>query len=181
MQIEYEIRDTDIGKGIFALSDISKGKYIWKYNSKSKTNINKTNINKTNIQLNKIYNVIEYNESSCKTHLSKLSFKEAHNFLDITYGRGELLCQIIDDGKYMNHSESPNCKTNMINGNVYAITNIKYGEQLFEDYSTFDHPTYLLPLLQKYKCVPNYYNAVFIEDLQEELQEVITQNLQEDL
>ena len=72
MQIEYEIRDTDIGKGIFALSDISKGKYIWKYNSKSKTNINKTNINKTNIQLNKIYNVIEYNESYCKTHLSKL-------------------------------------------------------------------------------------------------------------
>jgi glucose dehydrogenase len=64
MQIEYEIRDTDIGKGIFALSDISKGKYIWKYNSK----------NKTNIQLNKIYNVIEYNESSCKTYLSKLSF-----------------------------------------------------------------------------------------------------------
>lgn len=172
MQIEYEIRDTDIGKGIFALSDISKGKYIWKYNSK-----NKTNINKTNIQLNKIYNVIEYNESSCKKHLSKLSFKEAHNFLDITYGRGELLCQIIDDGKYMNHSESPNCKTNMINGNVYAITNIKYGEQLFEDYSTFDHPTYLLPLLQKYKCVPNYYDAVFIEDLQE----VVTQNLQEDL
>ena len=70
----------------------------------------------------------------------------------------------------MNHSESPNCKTNMINGNVYAITNIKYGEQLFEDYSTFDHPTYLLPLLQKYKCVPNYYDAVFIEDLQEDLQ-----------
>ena len=146
MQIEYEIRDTDIGKGIYALSNISKGKLIWKYNLH--------------------HNVIEYNEKTSKKYLSKLSFLQAQNFLDITYGRGEKLCQILDDGKYMNHSDKPNCKTNMKTGNTYAICDIKNGEQLFENYATFDHPTYLLPLLKKYNCVPDYYDAVFAANLE---------------
>jgi SET domain-containing protein len=139
MQVEYEIQNTIFGKGIFAKEQIKKGKCIWKYSNK--------------------INVIEYDETRCKQYLESLTCKkEAIKFLDLTYGRKEKLCLIIDDGKYMNHSDRPNCKTNMETGNVYAIKDINFGEELFEDYTTFEHPSYLFELLEVYKCKPDYYN-----------------------
>ena len=73
-----------------------------------------------------------------------------------------MICLIKDDGKYMNHADKTsyecNCKTDLINGNCYAVRDIKIGEQLFEDYSTFSHPGFLYKLLKKYNCEPTYYN-----------------------
>jgi SET domain-containing protein len=69
-----------------------------------------------------------------------------------------MLCFIKDDGKYMNHSTEPNCGTDMSTGDTYAIRDIEPGEQLFEDYAKFEHPPFLFPLLEKYKCAPNYYD-----------------------
>lgn len=68
------------------------------------------------------------------------------------------LCLIQDDGKYMNHSTGPNCLTDMKTGNTYAIKNIPKNDQLFEDYRNFEHPIFLLPLLKKYNCAPDYYD-----------------------
>ena len=58
----------------------------------------------------------------------------------------------------MNHSTIPNCSTDMRTGNTYAIRDIEPDEQLFEDYQNFEHPIFLLALLQKYKCAPDYYD-----------------------
>lgn len=74
------------------------------------------------------------------------------------------LCLIIDDGKFMNHSTQPNCSTNMKTGDTYAIRVIEPHEQLFEDYAKFEHPEFLMPLLVKYNCAPDYYD---IPDLQQ--------------
>ena len=46
----------------------------------------------------------------------------------------------------------------MRTGNTYAIRDIEPDEQLFEDYQNFEHPIFLLALLQKYKCAPDYYD-----------------------
>jgi len=139
MQIAYEIKEfADYGKGIYALEDIPKGTCIWKY---------KKNIN-----------VIEYDMNASIKYLSKLDFQDAQHFLDMSYGRNNVLCSILDDGQYMNHSTKPNCKSKIkTNGNTYAKRKIRKGEQLFEDYTTFDHPAFLYPLLLKYQCVPIYY------------------------
>jgi SET domain-containing protein len=67
------------------------------------------------------------------------------------------LCYIKDDGKYMNHSTDPNCLTDMMTGDTYAVKDIEPDEQLFEDYGKFEHPKFLLPLLEKYECSPDYY------------------------
>jgi hypothetical protein len=51
----------------------------------------------------------------------------------------------------------------MKTGNTYAIRDINPEEQLFEDYGTFEHPSFLLPLLAKYECAPDYYEIPSIK------------------
>jgi hypothetical protein len=68
-----------------------------------------------------------------------------------------VLCLINDDGQYVNHSENPNCKTDLSTGHCYAIQDISVGEQIFEDYASFTHPPFLFPLLKRYDCEPDYY------------------------
>lgn len=142
MNINYEIRETtDVGKGIFTLEDIPQGTCIWTYKLNS--------------------NVFEYNEEESETYLKSLpNLSAKQSFLNYSFGKGELLCLINDDGQYMNHAEgaNANCKTDLVTGNCSSIRNIKLGEQLFEDYATFSHPSFLYKLLQQYDCEPDYYD-----------------------
>jgi hypothetical protein len=142
MNFKYDIRETpDLGKGIFTLEEIKTGSCVWFY------------------KLND--NVVEYDEEKTIKHLNAMTnLHDQQYFLDITFGKNELLCLITDDGKYMNHADktSSNCKTDLTSGNCYALRDIKIGEQLFEDYSTFSHPAFLYTLLKKYNCEPSYYN-----------------------
>ena len=136
MQIPYEVRDTEWGKGLFTTAKVQCGSLVWAYC--------------------KGVNINEYDEASANAHLATKSFTECQRFLDLTYGQRGLLCEVLDDGKYMNHSTEPNCRTRH-GGNTYAIRDIEIGEQLFEDYASFDHPDFLYPLLDKYECAPEYY------------------------
>jgi len=142
MNINYEIRETtDYGKGIFTLEDIPAGTCIWTY------------------QLNS--NVFEYNEEQSEAYLKSLpNLSAQQSFLNLSFGKGELLCLINDDGQYMNHAEgdNANCKTDLVTGHCFSIRTIKLGEQLFEDYATFSHPSFLYKLLQQYDCEPDYYD-----------------------
>ena len=142
MNINYEIRETEYyGKGIYTLDAISAGTCVWTY------------------KLNE--NVFEYNEKECIELLNSLpNLKAQQRFLDTSFGKGEVLCLILDDGQYVNHAELPlyNCKTDKTNGNCYAIRDIVAGEQIFEDYMSYSHPLFLFSLLKKYNCEPNYYD-----------------------
>jgi SET domain len=166
IRIPYAVKDADCGgKGLFTVSKVSTGDLIWKFTEGQ--------------------NVIMYDGDAASAHLSDLSPLEAKSFLDATYGlKGEItekttclilnfevvlptfyyhiitdkLCSITDDGKFMNHSSNPNCFTDMETGYTYALRDIDPGEQLFEDYATFEHPVFLLPLLKKYDCAPDYYD-----------------------
>jgi hypothetical protein len=137
MNIEYAVHDTPIGKGLFTLQLITKGTLIWTF------------LQNTNVEV--------FDEKACTKHLASLPLAEAQTFLDTSYGLGDNLCLILDDGKYMNHSDDPNCKTDMLTGCTYATRDILRGEQLFEDYRCFTHPDFLYDLLQTYDCAPTYY------------------------
>jgi hypothetical protein len=139
MNIYYEIRDTDhCGKGLFTLEDIQAGTCIWTYT------------------LNK--NVFEYDSAQSAAYLQSLPDLNAQQrFLDSSFGKGDVLCLITDDGQYVNHADAPNCKTDLSTGHCYAIKNIAAGEQIFEDYTSFTHPSFLFPLLKLYDCEPDYY------------------------
>jgi len=139
MNINYEIRETEnYGKGIFVLEDVPLGTCIWSY------------------KLNE--NVSEYDAQQSIDHLQSLAtLNEQQRFLDSSFGRGDKLCLIIDDGQYVNHADAPNCKTDLSTGHCYAIQDIATGEQIFEDYTSFTHPPFLFPLLKQYECEPDYY------------------------
>jgi len=141
LTIHYAVRETvEYGKGIFTLQDIPCGTCIWLY------------------QLNE--NVVEFDAESSAAYLARLpTLADQQHFLNITFGKGDVLSLILDDGKYINHAEDPhcNCKTALHSGHCYAVRDIKAGEQLFEDYATFSHPAFLFPLLEKYECAPDYY------------------------
>ena len=140
MQVAYELKDAgdDIGMGIFVTSAVAKGTMIWQYSAG--------------------INVKVYDSSSAALHLEKFTARtEATKFLDLTYGLKDLLHEITDEGRFMNHSNKPNCVTDKSLGHTYASRDIEAGEQLFEDYSTYDHPDFLLDLLEKYHCAPEYY------------------------
>jgi hypothetical protein len=141
MNINYEIRETsEYGKGIFTLEDISSGDCVWIY------------------KLGK--NVHEFDETTSQIYLNTLpNLSAQQSFLNYSFGRGELICLIKDDGQYMNHADAANCncKTDLLTGHCFAMRDIKSGEQLFEDYLTYSHPSFLYKLLKKYECEPDYY------------------------
>ena len=139
MNIQYEIKTDDIyGKGIYVMENVKAGTCVWTYT------------------LNE--NVVEYDEEQTISHLQNLpNLESQQRFLDLTFGKGCMLCLITDDGQYVNHSDDPNCKTDLVTGNCYAIKDIEKGEQIFEDYNSFNYPSFLLDLLKKYKCEPSYY------------------------
>ena len=102
--------------------------------------------------------LLQFDRQQATDHLAKFEeLSDAQNFLDETYGIHGQLGRILDDGKYVNHSLSPNCLTDMATGNTYALRDIELGEELFEDYNRFEHPPFLFGLLQEYACAPDYY------------------------
>jgi hypothetical protein len=137
----YEIRPAEFGQGLFATVPIAAGTLIWEY------------------KLNE--NVVEYDEAQATEHLASLpTLFTQQQFLDLTFGRNGRLCLITDEGRYMNHAPLANCKTDMATGHCFALRAIAPDEQLFEDYSTFEHPPFLLTLLAKYQCEPTYYAII---------------------
>lgn len=159
MQVPYEKKDAglDVGYGLFSSETIPSGTLVWKYTAG--------------------VNVSIYDGKAAANRLALVpSLEEAQNWLDMTYGLNGLLHEILDDGRFMNHSDTPNCKTRE-NGDTYTIQDVQAGEQLFEDYTSFgtyfllshrvthdfepifqlDHPDFLFDLLEKYDCAPEYY------------------------
>ena len=126
---------------MFANEIIQAGTCIWKYDNTA--------------------NVIEYDEAASKEYLKELHKKslfEAQNFLDLTFGKGDKLVFITDDGRYFNHSDTPNCRTDIETGHTYTKVDIKVGDELFDNYETFSHPPFLFEMLDLYQCMPTYYN-----------------------
>jgi hypothetical protein len=140
MEIKYEIKDSaEYGKGIYATENVVAGARVWTY---------KLNIN-----------VFEYTERQLKSHLLNLpSLEEKQDFLNRSFGKGNIICLITDDGQYMNHADAPNCRTDLTTGDCYALRQIHAGEQLFENYQAFSHPPFLYGLLKIYRCEPTYYS-----------------------
>ena len=106
-----------------------------------------------------LFTINQFDGQQAAAHLESLPTKaDCKWFLDATYGIHGKLGLILDDGKYMNHSLTPNCITNMKTGTTYALRDIEENEELFEDYNRFEHPAFLFPLLEKYECPPDYYD-----------------------
>ena len=107
------------GLGLFADEFIPKGTIIWKFTPGFDLKFTKEQLKRFPKQVQK------YLESYC--WLSKKSGK---------------YCLASDNGKYFNHSKAPNCLNayykNEEEDVIKAKRDIQKGEELTEDYGTFD-------------------------------------------
>ena len=105
--IAYEVRECEYGKGLFAKSNVPVGAIVWEYK--------------------KDVNIKEYNEAEYLEKLSTLTLEDAKYNIISSYCQRGLVCEILDDAHYINHSLEPNCITqpNLI---TYAKREIQAGE-----------------------------------------------------
>ena len=119
--VDTTVKPSDIhGLGCFANEPIKKGQELWVYDRRID---------------------IAYNESAVAA-LPKPIQKYLHNFGYVVMSRQRrylVLCG--DNGKFMNHSDTPNIMNNKDSVNNMASRDIDVGEELTCDYNLFDLDT----------------------------------------
>ena len=101
-------------------------------------------------------------EEETRAYLDTLPSAEAKTlWLDYAYHDGECLNAIQDEGKYWNHSSNPNSCIGWPGASdqdsSYALRDIKKGEELFEDYGSYKHPSWLVNLCSEFGSDMSYY------------------------
>jgi len=124
--VAVEIRDSGIhGKGVFVTEDVKKGQMLWKYTPESCKTMS-----------------LEELESLTP---EKIDEEEMKNILWHGYLNEETNTWILpqDGSQFTNHSDNPNSGNYEFDHGVledemcYALRDIKAGEELVEDYTTF--------------------------------------------
>ena len=111
--IAYDVKQSPMGGiGLFARNDILKDSLIWKF------------CVGCNIK-------VFYDEKEVREHLSLLhTAEEKYDWISHVYASDGYVNEICDDGKYWNHSETPNTASGVNNDwdSTFAKRDIKAGE-----------------------------------------------------
>lgn len=86
------------------------------------------------------------NESEFYQRLNSLSREEQRHLLIHGYGWGDKVIEVWDGAEYVNHSAQNNMCANDDPFSCYAARDISPGEELCDDYRTYDVPEYLARL-----------------------------------
>ncbi len=141
MQFDLEVKECNKGKGLFSKEFIPKGSLIWSYNP---------NVNC----------LIFTNQYDYINHLQTVKCK--YDFIEHTYIVNNTIVYILDNGKYFNHSDSPNCRLGISSQNeccysTYAREDINPGDELCDDYNTYDDPIWFNSLMDSVNLDHDYY------------------------
>lgn len=151
MQVPYEIKDAKWGKGVFATAPIAKGTVIWRLVDA---------------------NVVVVPEDKAREYVAKVeaeSVKAIEEFLNLSYWMDESLVDIRnDDGRFFNHDVKAQnvgyCEGMMEDGGgqgasaaTYALKDIAPGEEMLDDYNTYDDgPEWYTEICVKYNIPLDY-------------------------
>lgn len=103
------------GKGLFTNKNIKAGELIWSYSDD------------TCVQLTEKHFEHLLNSEDCHVIMME--------YLKYSYPSGDRLIFILDNGRFINHSDIPNCYT--VNDQTYALRDINEHEELLENYLTY--------------------------------------------
>jgi len=96
-------------------------------------------------------------EEETLAHMEMLtSYEERRYFVEHSYHDNGVLNHILDDGKLVNHSHTPNTGAGLEPLSTYALRDIQKGEELREDYATCEYPAWFLALCKNYEIDFNY-------------------------
>lgn len=137
-RVEYEVKECKHGLGLFAKQFIASGTLIWKYE--------------------RGVNVRTYStQEEVIARLQELSWDERKFFVSHVYIYDGRVNEILDDGMRWNHSESPNTGQNLEDlESSYAIRDIQEGEELLDDYGTYDYPSWFISLAAEYEVPQDF-------------------------
>merc|ERR1719234_996818 len=79
------------------------------------------------------------------------------DFLEHAYHDGGALNFILDDGGLWNHSDKPNTGGGPDPLSSYALRDLDVGEELRDDYATYQHPAWLVSLCREFNVDLDYF------------------------
>ena len=150
--IKYEVKDIPKkGKGIITLEGIPTGTCIWSPLLENQRTVNK-----------KVVEVLDEKELS--NRLETMWLGDAKFLLNHIYAYEGRMFNVLGDAKFWNHSKNPNtgslkdlAKKGIIplsrsldRDACFALRNIHAGEELLDNYGTYDNPDYYVQLCSKY-------------------------------
>lgn len=143
--IKYHIGESHRGRGIIIDENVKKGQLLWCYNGYGEW----------------------LNKEQFIHKLSLLSHTEQVDLMDHTYGiesNIDSVLHLVEDASFINHSITPNIghavayyrfTGEYVNdfdiwsknlAHFYALRDIKAGEELFEDYSSYKEPQWFIDM-----------------------------------
>ena len=139
MQVPYSVEAIEgKGRGIVAKENIKKDTLIWDLTSSR----------------HHIFSSVD----NAKAVVN--NYTEYIRVLQVGIGHSSIpnnILYLYDDSQYFNHSESPNCGS--MGGKelrLFALRDIKKGDELTESYSKYSFPLWFLEELQKLDMMPSY-------------------------
>lgn len=145
MQVPYEIRETKIGKGVYAKKNVKKGTLVWKF------------VRGVNVRSFK-------GPRATRDFLESLKSPDKQkDWLDHCYHSGGTVNDVLDDGQFFNHAEGKkaNTSSDQIGGDglsSYALRNIKEGEEFLEDYGRYEWPLWFVRMCYEFNSEMDYFS-----------------------
>ena len=140
--VKTMVKDSEIaGVGLFAAQDIKKGDVVWQFTPETCATF-------TEIQIN------ELTKSYHKQDIHIILY-----FLTYCYYQKNLnsLIYCLDNGRYVNHADKPNLGSPLEKPDGWkysmALRDIKNGEELTENYNTYDACAWLDDLCRTYGII----------------------------
>eukprot|EP00912_Choanoflagellata_sp_UC4_P002475 UC4_evm4s1566 len=156
MKVAYEVRESPVGgRGLFALSLITKGTLIWSFKDAP-------------------LRVLKESEARQELEAAEkddVKSKQIFTLLNLWYwsedddGNPVLIDNTRDDGRFFNHSSNPCVALGSVLGHTqiasrrdtFALRDINAGEELLDDYNTFgDDPLWYADLLERHNVDVSY-------------------------
>ena len=97
------------------------------------------------------YQTVYYNKEEAIAYLASLSSDEERKWwLEHAYGRNGKIATEYDDSDMVNHSNNPTVAENPNDGHDYTTRDVYEGEELTEDYRTYERIPFYEELCKKY-------------------------------
>ena len=114
LTVKTKIQQSKIhGTGLFADEFIPKGTLVWEFNPKFDLVWN-----------NEEFNLLPEKAKNCIIFYGHFNWEEG----------GYILCS--DDARFFNHSQNPNCKSEV--NKTYSISDINIGDEITDNYMEWD-------------------------------------------
>ena len=112
-----------------------------------------------NTRVDDYRDVTYYNEEETIAYLASLSSDEERKWwLEHAYGDNNKIAVVNDDSQMINHSNNPTLFENPDDGHDYTTRDVYEGEELTEDYRSYDIVPFFEDLCDEYGILDMYMN-----------------------